>query len=153
MIDVYREFGRNVRKYRKAKNYSTAELAKRLNVSVGLINNIENAKNDVFKLNLLIKLIDILNVSLSDLLQHNLIKINVSEQAENIQITFKEINNSCENKNLIINSLVKITESFIDTISMYSYDKNAIEIINKHILNELNLFKELHKTSQKFPSL
>jgi len=58
MPKVYKELGEKVRIYRKAKNYSTAELAKKLDVSAGLVNNIDSVKllkysNDDFADNLI----------------------------------------------------------------------------------------------------
>ncbi|QIB28170.1 helix-turn-helix domain-containing protein [Caloranaerobacter azorensis] len=54
---------------------STPEFAKRLNISTGLVNNIENGRHDVFKLELLLKISKELNVSLGELLQSNYIDI------------------------------------------------------------------------------
>lgn len=39
----------NVKRRRKSYGYPTVDLARLLDVSAGLINNIENSKNDVFK--------------------------------------------------------------------------------------------------------
>ncbi len=39
-----------IKKYRNSQNYSTQDLADKLNISAGLINNIKNAKNYIFKL-------------------------------------------------------------------------------------------------------
>ena len=62
----------NLIKYkRKVKGYSTQELAKLLDVSPGLINNIENAKTDTFNLELLYKISSTLDIPITDILSFN----------------------------------------------------------------------------------
>ncbi|GAA0860049.1 helix-turn-helix transcriptional regulator [Clostridium baratii] len=64
--------GNIIKNTRKEKGYSTQELAKLLNVSTGLINNIENGKTDTFNLNLLYKLSEILNIPTPEIISYDL---------------------------------------------------------------------------------
>lgn len=48
MSKLINNAGNLIRSKRKEKGYSTQKLAKLLNVSPGLINNIENGKTDTF---------------------------------------------------------------------------------------------------------
>jgi len=75
MPNIYLELGKNIRKYRMIKELSTPELANRLNISTGLVNNIENGRHDVFKLELLLNIMKELDVSLGELLQLDAIDI------------------------------------------------------------------------------
>lgn len=62
MGNLNKNIGNLVRRYRLEKNLSTEKLAKKLEVSAGLINNIENANTDTFKLDLLYNLMTELNI-------------------------------------------------------------------------------------------
>ena len=70
--------GKTIKYKRKAKGYSTQELAKLLNVSPGLINNIENAKTDTFNIDLLYKLSSILDIQITDILSYKINNILIS---------------------------------------------------------------------------
>ncbi|WDC83744.1 helix-turn-helix transcriptional regulator [Caloramator sp. mosi_1] len=68
MDNIQKEFGNMVRKYRKEKGYSTQKLAELLGISVGLLNNIENGKSDVFKLEVLSQIFYQLNIPILEFL-------------------------------------------------------------------------------------
>ena len=57
------ELGTLIRKKRKTMGYSTSKLSSLVNVSVGLINYIEHGKTDAFNIDLLAKLLDILQIN------------------------------------------------------------------------------------------
>ena len=87
MSKLINNAGNLIRSKRKEKGYSTQELAKLLNVSPGLINNIENGKTDTFNLELLHKISDILNISSSHIISDNIKDITL----ENINISLSFI--------------------------------------------------------------
>lgn len=63
---IYKVFGEKVREYRKKKDLTTLELAEQLNISSGLLNNIENGKSDSFQLELLNKMVQVLDVPIKE---------------------------------------------------------------------------------------
>lgn len=63
---IYKVFGEKVREYRKKKDLTTLELSEQLNISSGLLNNIENGKSDSFQLELLNKMVQVLNIPLNE---------------------------------------------------------------------------------------
>lgn len=63
---IYKVFGEKVKDYRKKKDLTTLELAEKLNISSGLLNNIENGKSDSFQLELLNKMVQVLNIPLNE---------------------------------------------------------------------------------------
>ncbi len=62
-----KNLGKLIKKYPNTKGYSTQLLAERLNISAGLLNNIENARNDFFNLKLLNMIINELNIPIEEL--------------------------------------------------------------------------------------
>ena len=71
-INLNKNLGDLIRYKRKDCGYSTQELAKLLDVSPGLINNIENAKTDTFNIDLLYKLSSILDIPITDILSYKI---------------------------------------------------------------------------------
>jgi len=63
---IYKVFGEKIREYRKIKGLTTLELAEQLNISSGLLNNIENGKSDSFQLELLNKMVQVLAIPLKE---------------------------------------------------------------------------------------
>lgn len=144
MPNIYVELGKKIRKYRKEKKLSTPELAKRLNISTGLVNNIENGRHDVFKLELLLKISKELNISLGELLQTNHVDI----RDLNIQEEFKKL---LEDKNesgslqvdYINEKLNEIFTTYLAVTAKYNYKSEVIDYITNHIIEELNFIKNL----------
>lgn len=66
--NINERIGKQVNKYRKSRNLTQEQLAEKLKVSVNFITLLENGKSGV-KLETLIKLSNILNVTPNDLLQ------------------------------------------------------------------------------------
>ncbi|WP_427340450.1 helix-turn-helix domain-containing protein [Caloranaerobacter sp. DY30410] len=150
MPNIYVELGKKIRKYRKKKKLSTPELAKRLNISTGLVNNIENGRHDVFKLELLLKISKELNVSLGELLQSDYIDIRDLSIQEELKKILKDKNNRTNEKIDYINQkLNEIFILFLATMSKYDYNTKAIDYITNHILEELNFIKDLDVIENK----
>lgn len=134
---IQQEFGKSIRKYRKEKSLTTAQLAEKINVSPGLINNIENAKYDVFKFNLLNRLLSELEVPLGGL----------SPLAKGNSFTVNEpIDSSCSKSynNYTIYSNAVISK-YISLLNEFKNDEEKIEIISAHIVNLLDTFKRLQR--------
>lgn len=120
----------NLIKYkRKVKGYSTQELAKLLDVSPGLINNIENAKTDTFNLELLYKISSTLDIPITDILSYNLDTIltstfdNNSEMSSlklNLEPLLKAIIQISNNKNLTSDKVDIFLDKVVDDINFYN---------------------------------
>lgn len=147
MGSIQENIGIKIKKFRKNKNLTTAEFASRLHVSAGLINNIENARNDVFNLQLMNKITDELDISLNDLLD---IK-SYSIEEVNLDLNKVRINhyNSNVKVDIIQNCSKEILKEFFNTISQLSCSVECIESITNHLISELEFIKKYHKQVQK----
>ena len=153
MPNIYLELGKNIRKYRKKKELSTPELAKRLNISTGLVNNIENGRHDVFKLELLLNLMKELDVSLGELLQFEGIdvrSINLHQQLK--KILSNEVSTSNTKIDYLNSNLNQVLTSYLAALSKFDYDDSAIDYITKHIVEQLNFIKNIDSIKGKVPS-
>lgn len=120
----------NLIKYkRKVKGYSTQELAKLLDVSPGLINNIENAKTDTFNLELLYKISSTLDIPITDILSYNMDTIltsafdNNAEMSSlklNLEPLLKAIIQISNNKNLTSDKVDIFLDKVVDDINFYN---------------------------------
>jgi len=147
MGNTHESLGIKIKKFRKNKNLSTAELANRLNVSAGLINNIENARNDVFNLQLLNKLMDELDISINDLFDIKTYSI------EEINLDLNKVRINQHNSNINIDAIQncsnEILQEFLNTISQLSCSTEGIESITNHLKSELQFIKKYHSQVQK----
>lgn len=120
----------NLIKYkRKVKGYSTQELAKLLDVSPGLINNIENAKTDTFNLELLYKISSTLDIPITDILSYNLDTILTSALDNNPEMSYLKLNlepllkaiiQISNNKNLTSDKVDIFLDKVVDDINFYN---------------------------------
>lgn len=130
--------GQLIQKQRKSKNYTIPEIAEKLGVSVGFISNLENGKNDVFKLDLLSKITRELDLSLTEIapelsIQIDQIDMNTSKDKIEIQLT----NQGIKNIELINQQVTAIVDTYLKAISEFEYHPEAIKAISNHLINEL----------------
>lgn len=122
MSNLINNAGNLIRSKRKEKGYSTQELAKLLNVSPGLINNIENGKTDTFNLELLHKISDILNISSSHIISDNIKDITLENI--NISLSFipllKSLNLISNNPNWDSKKIQLLLDKLLDDINFYN---------------------------------
>lgn len=130
-IKLNKNLGDLIRYKRKDCGYSTQELADKIGVSAGLINNIENAKTDTFNLQLLNDLSDTLDIDLCSVLS----KKNINQ---NYSINTIQINEDIANKH---NELIY---KLISLINNNSNKINTICLLDK-LLNEIKYFDMLTK--------
>lgn len=145
MSSLCEHLGKKVREYRKAKQYSTVDLAQRLNVSVGLINNIENARNDVFKLELLKKIVHELGVSFEELLKLNFVDITeleITNEGKKIAIkSSRDLpNEMIETVNNNLNDILRI---FLSIASQYLNNPEMITELSIHLKQQLEFLNKL----------
>ena len=123
--------GEILKKYRKAYNYSTQQLADTLHVSAGLINNIENAKSDVFKLDLMCSMINELHIPTHEVLTS----------------LFTSSNKSDNYNTLVKEFLDLISFEFIYAISQYEDKEKAVDMLGSWLLSQLDLIKKAKEIS------
>ena len=121
--------GKLIKFKRKVKGYSTQELAKILDVSPGLINNIENAKNDTFNIDLIYKLSSALDINVSEIISDNFDSIldsflEINELSSSLKVNLKPLIkaliNISNNENLSNEDLNTILEKLVDDINFYN---------------------------------
>ena len=139
MDKIYKKLGYTVKKYRKAKSYSTNKLAEKLNTSVGLINTLENSRHDIFKLELFINLLHELCIPLEEIFEFKDLDQNPI-YIKDASLSAKEIeSNECiDYINCSLNIIIK---SFLSIIDEYDYNKKAIDKITRNILTNLEIIE------------
>ncbi|WP_195955381.1 helix-turn-helix domain-containing protein [Clostridium saudiense] len=133
MNELLIKLGNLIRTNRKYKKYSTKELADKLQVSSGLINNIENAKTDSFNLTLLNNLSTTLEIDMIDFISLNLNNSNLLSS-----------NFSIDNKN-IEDKYIAISSQLNSLVFSNKLDDNTVIILLDKLLIELNYFDSLKK--------
>lgn len=133
MNELLIKLGNLIRTNRKYKKYSTKELADKLQVSSGLINNIENAKTDSFNLTLLNNLSTTLEIDMIDFISLNLNNPNLLSS-----------NFSIDNKN-IEDKYIAISSQLNSLVFSNKLDDNTVIILLDKLLIELNYFDSLKK--------
>lgn len=125
-----------IKKYRNSKGYSTQELATKLDVSAGLINNIENARNDVFRLELLTHFMQVLDIPTNEVLVSILIGNTINTKEES-STSYDDL------KNITTEYINIISSKFAATISQYEEKELAVKLIGNHLLEELESIKQI----------
>ena len=129
MNELLIKLGNLIRTNRKYNKYSTKELADKLQVSSGLINNIENGKTDSFNLALLNNLSAILEINIIDFISLNLNNTN--------SLSFN--NKDIENKYMLLASQLN------NLVFSNKLDDNTTILLLDKLLIELNYFDSLKK--------
>lgn len=144
MQNLYKKFGFTIKKYRKDKNISSKELASNIAVSVGLISNIENAKNDVFKLELLFKLLNELDIPFTELLSYvNSEDTDITFLEDKCKIEVSLFKNAHYNNEILKTNITLVLNTYLDTIAEFQNIGKATEFLTAHIVEELNSLKKL----------
>lgn len=145
MSKIYKELGKKIRKYRKSKNLTSAEFASILNISAGHLSNIENGTYDIFRLELLFKIAKELNVTLEELLQFECVDLDNVMLDDELQkiITYKSTDIESPDAKVIKKWLNSLAITYLATISKFKSDKNKIESITNHLIDELNLIENI----------
>lgn len=121
--------GNLIREKRKEIGLSTKELADKLGISVGLLNNIENSKNDTFHLELLISISTLLNIDIFQLIS----SINDNKSKDN---NSNSLNNQLSDKLKIVN--YKIYELVVDSDNL----SRSIKVLDK-LIHDIEFYKTL----------
>lgn len=132
-INLNKHLGNLLRSKRKYCGYSTQELADKIGISAGSINNIENAKTDTFNLKLLNDLSNALDIDLYQALSQN---------TQNKNYSFNNLQSTEDISNKHDELLYKLT-SLINS----NTNKINIAILLDKLINEINYFYTLTKSS------
>lgn len=132
-INLNKHLGNLIRSKRKYCGYSTQELADKIGISAGSINNIENAKTDTFNLKLLNDLSNALDIDLYQALSQNTQNKNYS--FNNLQPT-EDISNKHDELLYKLTSLINSNTNKIN-----------IAILLDKLINEINYFYTLTNPS------
>lgn len=144
MSDIKR-LGVIVRKYRKLRGMSTQELASKVNVSVGLINNIENSKNDVFKLKLLNTLMSNLSIPIGEIFQYynNKSLANLNKHNTNgIEITFT--NTTLTSDECLLECIENLINELIGFLGQFDDEEMALKIITTYFRRTIDIMNQLY---------
>lgn len=131
-INLNKHLGNLIRSKRKYCGYSTQELADKIGISAGSINNIENAKTDTFNLKLLNDLSNALDIDLY---------LALSQNTQNKNYSFNNLNPTEDISNKHDELLYKLT-SLINS----NTNKINIAILLDKLINEINYFYILTKS-------
>lgn len=132
-INLNKHLGNLIRSKRKYCGYSTQELADKIGISAGSINNIENAKTDTFNLKLLNDLSNALDIDLY---------LALSKNTQSKNYSFNNLNPTEDISNKHDELLYKLT-SLINS----NTNKINIAILLDKLINEINYFYTLTKPS------
>lgn len=132
-INLNKHLGNLIRSKRKYCGYSTQELADKIGISAGSINNIENAKTDTFNLKLLNDLSNALDTDLY---------LTLSQNTQNKNYSFNNPQPTEDISNKHDELLYKLT-SLINS----NTNKINIAILLDKLINEINYFYTLTKPS------
>lgn len=132
-INLNKHLGNLIRSKRKYCGYSTQELADKIGISAGSINNIENAKTDTFNLKLLNDLSNALDIDLY---------LALSQNTQNKNYSFNNLHPTEDISNKHDELLYKLT-SLINS----NTNKINIAILLDKLINEINYFYTLTKPS------
>lgn len=131
-INLNKHLGNLIRSKRKYCGYSTQELADKIGISAGSINNIENAKTDTFNLKLLNDLSNALDIDLY---------LALSQNTQNKDYSFNNLNPTEDISNKHDELLYKLT-----ILINSNTNKINIAILLDKLINEINYFYILTKS-------
>lgn len=138
--------GKVLKKYRKQKNFSIADLSEKLGVSTGFISNLETGKSDSFHLDLLIKIIKELDIPLNEIVVlKDFITNNVKTSQDHITIDISAIGKS--DRETISNNIEKLISTYLVVINT-SNNPELIEKITESVISQLNLIESALKSGE-----
>lgn len=129
---MHQQLGQTIREYRNKKGYTIIQLSNKLQISTGLLSNIEKGKTDSFQLTLLNNIVNELDIPLSELKLFS----------EPYPIEELDINLT-KDLNKIKPSLEPLINAFITTSSALSFNEAKVTLIADMLINELKSITKL----------
>lgn len=134
---MQQQLGETIRKYRNIKGYTIKQLADKLNISIGLLSNIETGKTDSFQLNLLNNFVNELNIPISEL-RLFFKPYSIEELNMTVAKDFSKISSSLE---ILINA-------FYETSSQLSFNNDETSLMANMLTSELRTISKLIKATK-----
>lgn len=134
---MQQQLGETIRKYRNKKGYTINQLSHKLDISIGLLSNIETGKTDSFQLTLLNNIVNKLGIPISEL---KLFSKPYPIDELNIDVT--------KNFNKISSSLEILIDAFIETSSTLYFNQDETALIANMLVNELHTMNKLIKATK-----
>lgn len=131
MKEVIANAGSIIRSKRKSKGLSTLELAHTLNISPGLLNNIENSKTDCFNLELLYSISNTLDIPVIDIISYDISSI------------LSEINPHNELSTVIKEQLTILIKSLIHISNNKDWSPEKTALLLEKFNNEILFLNKL----------
>lgn len=117
--------GNVIKNKRKAKGLSTLELAHTLNISPGLLNNIENSKTDCFNLELLYSISNALDIPVTDIISYDISSI------------LSEVNSLSELSSSTQEQLIILTKSLLLISNNPNWNPSKTALLLEKLNNEI----------------
>jgi len=134
--------GNLIKEKRLQKGLNIQQLATILNVSVGFMSNLENAKTDAFNIDLIYNLCNSLGMSPLNFIPEPNIDIGLDLGLDDIYHSDNLVEFTEENKKLIAKNVTAIVNSYIESIRHHSYDVEFIKKTTVKILSEINYIND-----------
>jgi len=137
-----KSLGKLIKKYRNNKGYSTQLLAEKLDISAGLLNNIENARTDSFNLKLLNMIIKELDMPLEELdIFEDIPTPTSTVNTDYIELKLP-LTSKIESEDIKI-YIKNLVDCYLNIADSCNFNESQLAIINSHLLEELNFIKKL----------
>lgn len=133
MDDLIIRIGKLVKEQRLEKEYSTQELAEKLDVSAGLINNIENGKTDTFNVTLMGKLCSSLDIDIMSLL------------ANKVDDVLNLLNISSDIPEELLVYTDKLIHEYTKAAIELNFNSSKLETLLNKLLYEINFVVDIEK--------
>jgi len=130
------QLGNLISHHRKQKNYATQQLAQKLNVSVGHISNIENDRGDIFRLELLSRIIHELDIPLNEVVDSLVDTLDGSHIQNNT-------NDNMNTEALVDKYMKLLRREFESLVCMFNDPEKAADILGLFLIKELKTIKKL----------
>lgn len=126
--------GNVIKNKRKSKGLSTLELSHTLNISPGLLNNIENSKTDCFNLELLYSISNALDIPVTDIISYDISSI------------LSEVNTLSELSASIQEQLIILTKSLLLISNNHNWSPLKTALLLEKLNDEILFLNKLYSS-------
>lgn len=134
--------GNLIKQKRLQKGLTIQQLSSILNVSVGFMSNLENAKTDTFNIDLMSNLCKSLGMTPLDFIPEPKIDLDLDLHLDNIHQFDSLVEFPKESKKLITKNVTAIANAYIESIRHHSYDMEFTKKFTVKILSEINYIND-----------
>ena len=134
MENYYINLGNLIKEKRLQKGLNTQQLASILDVSIGFLSNLENAKTDTFNVDLITKLYTTLDISLFDFLPISNSSLHSSNLLSSVHLN-ETPNNMVD---ILSQNIDVIINTYINSIKNHNYEPLFIDKLTTKLIQELN---------------